>query len=216
MRKFTYSTPRGCNGQGQARREGEIEREREEGKVRCYRNASPPSPILPFLPRISRKAVLSPSGNFIFATNLQSLLAPCLPPVIPLFGDATLSLPWLELSAHFPSCNLRPTRTRRAWTDSSPGRIFTDVVATASQTYRTLPPLAMQTAQLHVPPSRVAMRVFRFRVFLKLFFLSIRSSTRKVSRKKVERERGRYNRWGMRRKRTMNTSSLMRRITVSN
>lgn len=64
-------------------------REREEGKVGCYRNASPPSPILPFLPRISRKAVLSRCGNFIFATNLQSLLAPCLPPVISLFGDAT-------------------------------------------------------------------------------------------------------------------------------
>lgn len=187
MRKFTYSTPRGCNGQGQARREGEIEREREEGKVRCYRNASPPSPILPFLPRISRKAVLSPCGNFIFATNLQSLLAPCLPPVIPLFGDATLSLPWLELSAHFPSCNLRPTRTRRAWTDSSPGRIFTDVVATASQTYRT----CKQHSSTFFPPISRCDASVSIRVFLKLFFLSIRSSTRKVSRKKVERERER-------------------------
>lgn len=118
MRKFTYSTPGGYNGQGQAQRGRDRKREREEGKARCYRNASPPSlPILlPFLPRISRKAVLSRCGNFIFATNLQSLLAPCLPPVIPLFGGATPFLARVKRALSFvqPSTNEQTSRVDRS------------------------------------------------------------------------------------------------------
>lgn len=93
----------------------------------------------------------------------QRTYSPSWPPVFrlsfPSLATLPLSLPWLELSAHFPSCNLRPTRTRRAWTDSSPGRIFTDVVATASQTYRTckqhsstfFPPISRRDASVSIP-----------------------------------------------------------------
>lgn len=115
MRKFTYSTPGGYNGQTQRGRD------RKRGKKERHDVIATPRPLsfsilLPFLPRISRKAVLSRCGNFIFATNLQSLLAPCLPPVIPLFGGATPFLARVKRALSFvqPSTNEQTSRVDRS------------------------------------------------------------------------------------------------------
>lgn len=112
---------RGATMARDRRREGEIEREgRRKGTMLSQRLA--PFPFLFFFP-FSHGFHAKQCFHGAVISFSQRTYSPSWPPVFrlsfPSLAAPPLSL--LELSAHFPSYNLRPTSRRRAWTDPSPG-----------------------------------------------------------------------------------------------
>lgn len=113
---------RGATMARDRRREGEIEREKGK-KERHDVIATPrPLPFLFFFP-FSHGFHAKQCFHGAVISFSQRTYSPSWPPVFrlsfPSLAAPPLSL--LELSAHFPSYNLRPTSRRRAWTDPSPG-----------------------------------------------------------------------------------------------